>query len=219
MCNKRNITIRFNRICLLVKALGKAAVIPPLVLNVIIPLLLLGIFIRRGMCDEFLLTANRLYGVFLPFMLCWCPIFVQKFYFEDPGNELLFVGKNWNKTVDLVLILLLGICLEFVLSIPLFVFTYDLLVYWVKLAFVSLFYFGISYLISFVFGSITPTLLILIIYTAVNLFSVVQVVRFPFYYSPEAQTEFLKTELPLTVCGVAAVIITAFTVSRRRKIC
>lgn len=216
MCYRKNIAICLRRICLLVKALRRAALVPLLVLNVIIPTLLFLIYFRNGMCDELSLTANRLYGVFLPFMLCWCPIFVQKFFFEDPGNELLFVNKNRNKTTDLVLILLMEICVEFILLIPLFVFVKGFLVYWLRLVLVSFFYFGISYLISFVSRSITPTLLVLIIYTLINLFPIAQIVKFPFYYSPESQTEFLKTEFPLVVFGAMAIVITSVAVSKRR---
>lgn len=218
MLDRRNIKIHFRRLLLLVRALRTVALIPFIILNIVIPLLLLFIFLRKGAGEELQLTTNRLYGLFLPFMLCWCSIFVQKFYFEEPGCELLFVNSTKGKTTDMVLLFFLGIGLELLLLMPLFILVQGFRQYCFGLFPVSLFYFGFSYLLSFAFRSITPTLLVSVVYTLLNLISPLQTVHFPFYYSPESQTDFLRCEFPLALTGIAAVAVTSLMMLKRRKV-
>ena len=158
------------------------------------------------------------------FTVCFCRScfagvrFLFKSYFEEPGCELLFVTSTKGKTTDMVLLFLLEIGLELLLLMPLFIFVQGFRQYCFGLFPVSLFYFGFSYLLSFAFRSITPTLLVSVVYTLLNLISPLQTVHFPFYYSPESQTEFLRCELPLALTGIAAVAVTSLMMLKRRKV-
>ncbi len=218
MCSKRNLIIRLRRVVLLIKALHMNAAVPIAVLNIAFPFLLLLIYHSKGMCEELTITANRLYGLFFPPMICWCPIFVQKFYFEEAGCELLFINGSRNKTADLLWIFCFGISLELLLLTPVCFYVYGFLRYCLRLLLVTIFYFGTTYLISFLAHSITPTLLFTVVYTVMNLFSPGQTVHFPFYYSPESQPDILKCELPLSAIGVTAVAVTSFLMSKRKSI-
>lgn len=210
MRNKRNITLYFERIRLLLKALKWNAYVPVLFINVIIPLINLMIYLRKGVGNDLTTSINQLLQIFIPFLSCWWCIFIFRFFYEDHGAEILFVNSNRNKLIEILplfLIMLIDIAITtfpYIWIVERFIFIF------LRIILVCIFYLGISILVTMVTKSITPTLLILLVYTLANLLSPLQETVFPFYYAPEVSPNLLLCEIPLALFGLVFIGISVF---------
>lgn len=217
MCDKRNLAVGARRTFLLFKALRFAGVVPFAVLNVFVPSLLLLIYLRKGAGEEFSRTARQLFGLLSPFLTCWWAVFVQRFFVEDPGFELLFVGREKSGFSSLLVFFLFGAANSFLAAVPFFFLSAGFFSYWLRLLLVSVFFFGAAYFVSFFTRSVTAAVLFLVIYVLLNIFSFQSVVTFPFYYSPESENAVVRSELPLAVLGLALIGFTRFRARCAKK--
>lgn len=216
MCNKWYINMHKERIILLLKAQKLFASIPMLFINILIPIINLAIYVKKGVGDELNSSINQILPLFIPFFSCWWVIFCLKFFYEDKGSEILYVCSDKTKILDLSLLFLLML-LDITLSvIPYFFIIKGFIAIFLKLILICIFYFGLSFCITAVSKSITPTLLILIVYILLNTVSPLNETIFPFYYSPDIPTNIFFCEMPLALSGCIFIVI-AICVIRNRK--
>ncbi len=214
---KRNMKLYGERFLLLLKALRFNICIPIIFINIIIPLLSLLLYIKKGISDELSTNICQLYQVFIPFLSCWWIIFILRFYYEEPGSEILFVTFDRNKLLDifpLFFIMLLNITLT---SLPYFFIIENFSSYFLRIILVCFFYFGFSYSVTMISKSITPTLIGLIIYTLSNILSPLSETAFPFYYSPEVLTNIFLCEIPLASLGFILTGISIYIIKHRQS--
>ncbi len=214
---KQYLAAWLQRTLLLFRALHVAAVVPVVFMDIVLPVLLLLIFFRQGSGGHFPILARQLYGVFMPFMSCWWVVFVQKFFSEDNGCELLTANRKKSRLLDLAVFYVLGILCALISALPVVFIDRSFFFYWCRLLAVSIFIFGEIYFVSVVFGSTMPTIFSTVIYVLINLFSPCSTVRFPLYYSPESEPDLLFCELPLAAFGIA-LIVTAEVLARKGRV-
>lgn len=217
MSIKGNMKLYCERFLLLLKALHFNIYIPIIFINIIIPLLSLIFYLRKGINDEFSTNIYQLYQIFIPFLSCWWIIFILRFYYEEPWAEILFVNFDKNKLLDifpLFLIMLLDITLT---SLPYFFIIEKFSFYFLRIILVCFFYFGFSYSITMISKSITPTLIGLIVYTLSNIISPLPGTVFPFYYSPETLTNIFLCEVPLALAGIVLTAIGLYIIKHRQN--
>ena len=217
MCNKRYINIHIERIVLLLKAQKLFALIPIIFINIIIPIISLTIYVKKGVGDELDSNINQILPLFIPFFSCWWVIFSLKFFYEDKGSEILYICSDKTKILDLSLLFLLML-LDIILSvIPYFFIIEGFIFIFLNLILICIFYFGLSFCITAVSKSITPTLLILIIYILLNTVSPFNETIFPFYYSPDISTNIFFCEIPLALSGCILIVIAIYVIRYRKN--
>lgn len=217
MCNKWYINIHKERIVLLLKAQKLFALIPIIFINIIIPTISSTIYVKKGVGDELNLNINQILPLFIPFFSCWWVIFSLKFFYEDKGSEILYICSDKTKILDLSLLFLLML-LDIILSvIPYFFIIKGFIVIFLKLVLICIFYFGLSFCITAVSKSITPTLLTLIVYILLNTVSPFNETIFPFYYSPDIPTNIFFCEIPLALSGCILIVVAIYVIRYRKN--
>lgn len=217
MCNKWYINIHKERIVLLLKAQKWVALIPIIFVNILIPIINLAIYIKKGFGEELNLSINQILPIFIPFFSCWWVIFSLKSFYEDKGSEVLYICSDKAKIFDMSLLFLLIISDIIFSFIPYFFVIEGFVILFVKIILVSIFYFGLSYCITTISKSITPTLLTLIIYILLNVLSPFNETTFPFYYSPDIPSNILLCEIPLALSGCILVVISICVIKYRKN--
>lgn len=208
MYNKRYLDLHCERIILLVKALKINAFIPVMFINIIIPLINLAVFLRNGMNEYFVTNVNRMNQLFIPFLSCWWVIFIMQLYYEDKGSEVLFVNTDKYNIYDIFLLFLTNLINITLMSIPYFFIIEKYFLSFIRIILVCFFYLGIAVFTTTLLKSITPTLLLIVLYFLSNIVSPFPETLFPFYYSPEISPNILFCEIPLAILGVVFLVMT-----------
>lgn len=208
MYNKRYLDLHCERIILLVKALKINAFIPVMFINIIIPLINLAVFLKNGTNEYFITNVNRMNQLFIPFLSCWWVIFIMQLYYEDKGSEILFVNKDKYNIYDIFLLFLTNLINITLMSIPYFFIIEKYFVSFIRIILVCFFYLGITVFTTTLLKSITPTLLLIILYFLSNIISPFPETLFPFYYTPEISPNILFCEIPLAILGVMFLAMT-----------
>lgn len=207
MHNKRYLGLHCERIILLVKALKINALIPLLFINIIIPLINFAVFLRNGTNEYFITNVNKMNQLFIPFLSCWWVIFIMQLYYEDKGSEILFVNTDKYSIYDIFLLFLTNLINITIMSIPYFFIIEKYFVFFIRIILVCFFYLGITVFTTTLLKSITPTLLLIVLYLLSNIIFHFPEKLFPFYYSPETPPNILFCEIPLSVSGVVFLVM------------
>jgi hypothetical protein len=170
MGTKGNLSVLITRTKLQLKSIRLLVWLPIITINIVFPALVLFDYFRFIEQPSFFEERVRILGwMILPVSTIWWSVFAWKECMEANGNELLFLYGNRIKLWDglrLWLFLLLNMSVVYcviLLVLP----QLKLLFIWLLLT--SLFYFALSYFISFVSKSTTITLMTCLVYHLANL--------------------------------------------------
>lgn len=193
-----------RRMWLHLKNLRALALAPPLVLNVLLPFVSYLFYRQEGLGSALYFHVLEFVQYLVPFFSIWWVLFTLREYVEADGNELLFVSRSRGKLPDMLalfalyqlnaaLLLCLGGAVLPGMQLEFF-----------RLLCVSVFYFGLVYLLAFLTGSIILTLLAALAYTLLALLAqdagglFLQYIR----TSPLTLPLLLETYLPLLALGL-----------------
>lgn len=165
---KRYIKIIFERTGLHLKSLGKMTLIPVFVLDLLLPVYTYMSYKKYGVSDEMLLNIQEITLMLIPLFSVWWVIFMLKEYVDSDGNELLYVNRFKNKLTDAVMLFLLYFLNVLVIFIIYSIMFKEIWILFIIISEISLFFFGLSYFLLFVSGSIITPLAAVIIIIALN---------------------------------------------------
>ena len=150
------------------KNIGILRFVPFVILDILIPLVNIGSYRQNGLTDVFQREIISTAFMFLPFFAAWWPTFILREYIESDGNELLAFFHNKRQEslcVFTLLIYLANVSVLFLVYIKLFP-TLKLFYLWILI--ICVFYFSLSYFMSFATKSTTLTLMSGLIYAIAN---------------------------------------------------
>lgn len=177
----------------LLKNIGSLRFIPPVILNLIVPVLIvLSYFNSTDFESNFLMITQY----FFPLFSVWFALFSLRELLEAEGREIFFSARNTDvlfETGKLFLILLSDIL---ILTAVCTIMDFDFAMEFVRIISVCVFYFSLVYFLSMCTKSVSITLLAVVIYTLINAVFRSHIVRFPIYMS----TNVLSSKEALTLC-------------------
>lgn len=165
MLHKEHIKIYINRILLLLKSLKFIAKIPLFFMYLVVPLISLCGYIFKVPYEELVKNIEDLTLSFYPFFSCWWMIFAARNYWDGSGSEILFVNRNKTKAVDFICLFFLMILNIMVSSLVFFILIDGFEKTFLRIFFISVFYFGVSYFFIVVLKSMSSSLMFLCIFT------------------------------------------------------
>lgn len=173
-----------NGIILNLKTIRFISLVPLIILNILIPLLNFAVFKRNGINEELYRNLLQYSQYFMPFFSVWNVIFILREYVESDGKETLYVCSNKCKIKDI-----LGIFLISIINIAIIFIIYGFIfptMYFEFLRIVSIciLFLGITYSIAFLGKSITPVIMVLLLYTLASILSKNKL-YFPLFYTLE----------------------------------
>lgn len=194
---RKNMKLYVERICLLLKGQKFIAIVPIIIINILIPLINGLIFIKNGKCEMLNQSVNQSIQLFFPFLSSWWVIFALRFYTEEKGNEVLFIGSDKSKLRELILLFIITLANISITCIPYYWLIEEFYKIYAKTILASILYFSISYFIFSFIKSTNFTFIVLICYTLANLLKSNDITKFPFYYSTEINFDFSAVGIPM----------------------
>lgn len=213
---KRDITARIKRVYLLLQSQRFVIYGLLFVVNFLIPTLNLMTFLSNGTMSELNISIRRCFQLFLPFTSSLWFLFPFRCLVDEKGAEILFLNKDKTKLLDALLIFTMMMVNISAMSFIYSFFVNGMAYLWLRIILICIFYFGASYFLIFLTGSVTPALLFLIVYTLLNLIEPFNETLFPFYYSPEAPPSIVACEIQLAFTGVILILAGTYIAKRKR---
>lgn len=154
---------------LFLKSTNKLWIIPLIIINIIVPAVsyLLYINLRE---DAEMYIINLIYFI-LPLSSVWTSIFVSDVFFSDNAKDVLFFYSNKKRLLVSVSFFILSMINSLIIVLLHFNCIHDYLGNAVKIACISVLFYGIAMLILRLSKSSAMAVLILLLYTLVNEFS------------------------------------------------
>ena len=112
------------------------------------------------------------------------------------------MNSDRNKLTDVFILFFIMIVNVSLTFIPYYFFIEQFFLFHINVLLVCFFYLGVAYFVTTVFKSITPTVMVLVIYILANLMSPLSVTTFPFYFLSEGLMGILYCGLPLALCSL-----------------
>ena len=185
------------------KNIGCLFWLPIIVFVVLIPGLNYMQYIQNGIDEDLYLNIIR-YGQWLiPFFSVWNVIFILRESVEAQGYELFYVTRHQLKVIDILGIF--GISIVFITLLFIvygFVFS-NMLFEYIRILSISFLFLGLVYGITYLFKSITPTIITLLLYMIGTITAVNDEPVFLLFYNLEMMTWqlFLSHYLILILLG------------------
>lgn len=164
MCFKRNLSKEIRNVRYQLKGIGGFILIPIVGLYILTPLS--NIIVYLAYQDMDLLYDNILKEsqFFFPLLSVWYTFFILQHCIEEPGHDLLYI-HNRNKLFNI----LLPFMIYLVMLIPLFIVYTNLfpILWWlyIKIAVICLFYQSVTYVLAFLCGKISLSIIAILLYT------------------------------------------------------
>lgn len=202
MSGKQGLKLRFERMGLLLKAMKFNSFLPLIFIDLLVPLVNFAVYRNKGASVEFTTTVFSMIHIFVPLFSCWWVVFSLRFFYDEKGSEILFVNSDRNKLTDVFILFFIMIVNVSLTFIPYYFFIEQFFLFHINVLLVCFFYLGVAYFVTTVFKSITPTVMVLVIYILANLMSPLSVTTFPFYFLSEGLMGILYCGLPLALCSL-----------------
>lgn len=209
----------WRRVFLQLKGLRFSALVPPLVLFVVLPVLFIPLLEFFGPSEDMYRIVLQCIQTVMPFFSIWWIIFISREYIENDGNELLFTFKSktlWREYLILFIFYLFLAFFEFL------IFSYYYPAIWleyVRFFCVAFMFFSGAYALMYITGSIALTFLVIMILIIINMTVPFQQPN-PIYYIcllPFDRSIFLTVCLPQFIMAVILFIIGIISNKRFRK--
>lgn len=187
------------------KNIGVLRFVPFIVLNVLIPIVNIASYRQYGVSGEFQREIVSTALMFLPFFAAWWPMFFLREYIEADGNELLAFFHNKKQEALCFcthLIYLANVSALFFVYIKIFP---ELKLFYLWIIIVCVFYFSLSYFMSFATKSVTLTLMSSLIYAIANQVIISGKIIFMIYSTAGGYVfleEWKKIYLPLVILSI-----------------
>lgn len=209
MRNRKNLTLHFQRIILMLKSTKALFFVPVVITNVFIPFLNFVSYRANGISDELYNNIIQFSQIFIPFLSVWWVVFILRDFIDSDGNEMLYVNKKWSLLLDFIAIFFVYIIDVIILYIFYIGFFPNMKYELIKLLSICIFYFGLMFFASRLTNSITITLFILTFYLMANVMIYGLEGVFPLYYTIRAANRqmLLCNSLPLGFTGVILFIL------------
>lgn len=194
-----------GRIRLYLKNMGAFGCVPPVVMDLVVPVALVSGYLHYGRNSaELDALAMQLVQTLLPLFSVWWSLFLLRDYVEADGRELLHIAVRKRALREAALPFLIAMANVLIvlglggLLVPV-LFTEIL-----RILPACVFLFGLSYCLVYLLRSITMALFGVILYTLMNWFILVETPFFPLYMStyPIDGSQLLTLSLPLTAAGI-----------------
>ena len=208
----------FQRMCLHLKSMGLLVLVPVVVLDFLYPTLIFLAYRNVGFNEYLMMSIKDISYTYLPFFSVWYVIFSLHEYVESDGNELLYVSKRKVRLTDAAILFVLYMSN---VALYLVVFSFAFKAIWMfglMLLCVCFMYLGMTYLLLFASGSLTLTLMGLLIYTLVAVIGSTNVQNFMLYVTPYSDVQALiSMSLPQVVVGGACCLLGVWMNQRYKK--
>lgn len=212
MRNGKLLVLTIERTFLLFKNIGLLFFVPIIVVDVLIPVLNYISYSVHGISDELYYRISELTQIFIPFFSVWWVIFILKEFVDSDGCELLYT--NQKTPAKSSIFMAFGI---YCLNIIALYFIYsclfkNFLMELIKILMVCVFFFGLSLFFSKLTDSTSITILILVMYTLINLIDYKHEGIFPLYFTGEkaSLTMLFINSIPLAAIGLAFLLAGIF---------
>lgn len=208
----------FRRLFLYFKNMKWMVFIPLIMADVLIPLLAYFSYISEDV-DFFSVVMLSSY-LLIPLSSSLWSLFILKEYVEGKGNELLYVGKNKVKLLDCLIPFLLFF-VTIIIQFAFYINVDDAFKFAIiKMFFVSLLYFSLTYFFAFLTKSVPATLMVLIVYDVVNCILGIRIKNVFLLYcnlEPFSQTGLYSNLLPMFLLSLAFIFAGVFLNKRISK--
>ena len=191
---------------LLLKNIGFLRFFPFIIINIIVPfLILINLFNPKN------LEANLLaiYQYFFPLTSVWLSLFAMKEFIEADGREIYYMAGKLNILKEVLKLFIISIIDVLIILIVSLIFVPDFAIEIARILSACIFYFSLTYFISMLSKSTSIALLILILYTLINVILKSHIISFPLYCSTNIITtgELLTLCLPLLVSSIIIIAL------------
>lgn len=169
MFAKGGIHLIWRRIFLQLKNLRFFLLAPPVALFVVPPLILIPLIQNKSAFESVYGLILQYSQTVLPLFSVWWIIFVSREYVESDGNELLYVFRP--RTLFREYLILFALYMLLLLSLFLFlsvIFPYIIPEY-IRIFCICAMFFGITYSILYITGSMPLTFMIILVYSLINM--------------------------------------------------
>ena len=157
-----------KRLLLYYKQMSFWLIVPFVVLIAVVPFLYFGDLKGTHSYEEFLIAFQNDLNLFLPLIPSWCSFFVMKEYIDAKGNELLFLYGNKIKLFEYFLVSVPVWLLNFLELAIIVIINSLLLRYALCLVLVQIFIYLLLFAVVFLSGSITISMLTVMLYFIAN---------------------------------------------------
>lgn len=205
MPDKKTIS-KFNLQKYLLKNIGILRFIPFLIINIIVPLLILINLLNPKNLEANMLIITQ---YFLPFFSVWLSLFTMKEFIEADGREIYYMAGRINILKEVLKFFIISLLNVLIILAVSFIFVPVLVIETVRIVCACIFYFSLAYFVSMLSKSTSIVLLILILYTLVNVILKSHIIRFPLYCSTNiiSYSDILKFCLPLFIFSVILIAL------------
>jgi len=203
----------FMRLFYHLKNIGIPSLIPIVIFILFVPWLNYREYTINGIDEYFHLSVIRYSQWLMPFFSVWNVMFALCEPIEADGYELFYTPHQCFKIIDLLGIF--GISLIFITALHI-LYGFILPNMWfeyIRVLSICLLFLGIVYGMTNLFKSITPTILVLILYVFGTVFTVEHEPVFLLFYIPKTMTWqlFLEYYLVLVVMGCLFFLVGYYT--------
>ena len=200
MPDKRFIS-KLNLQKLLLKNIGFLRFFPFIIINIIVPLLILINLLNPKNLESNMLIITQ---YFLPLASVWLSLFAMKEFIEADGREIYYMAGKLNILKEILKLFIISVIDILIILIVSIIFVPDLSIEIVRIISACIFYFSLTYFVSMLGKSTSITLLILILYTLINVILKSHIIRFTRYCSTNiiSYSDVLKLCLPLLIMSV-----------------
>ncbi|MCI9111541.1 MAG: hypothetical protein HFJ99_03115 [Eubacterium sp.] len=204
MPDKRFVS-KLNLQKLLLKNIGFLRFFPFIIINIIVPLLILINLLNPKNLESNMLIITQ---YFLPLASAWLSLFAMKEFIEADGREIYYMAGKLNILKEILKLFIISVIDILIILIVCIIFVPALSIEIVRIVSACIFYFSLTYFVSMLGKSTSITLLILILYTLVNVILKSHIIRFPLYCSTNiiSYSDVLKLCLPLLITSVILII-------------
>lgn len=216
MPDKRNMKIILQRLCIHMKSLRINLFLPILIADVFLPLICMFTYMGEHSRINFAQTVISFSMLIIPLCSVWWSIFINRYYIEGQGNELLYVCKNKIKTLDTLLSFVIFYFTS-IIQFAAYINIDDSLVYEpLKLFIISLFYYASTQFFAFLTGSVAITLFSAFGYLLISFIITASGSQYIDLYDFSLEI-FLTMYLPLIIVSAVLLIISIILNKKRIK--
>lgn len=187
------------------KNIGWLFWLPIAVFTLLIPGLNYMQYTQSGIKEDLYLNIIR-YGQWLmPFFSVWNVIFILRESVEAQGYELFYMIHRQLKIIDILGVFGIGIAFTTLLFIVYGLMFPNMIFEYIRILSISLLFLGIVYSVTYLFKSITPTIMLLLLYVLGTITAVSDEPIFLLFYNREVMSWqlFLSHYLVLILLGIS----------------
>lgn len=190
----------------LLKNIGTLRFIPFIIINILVPLLILINLLNPKNLEANMLIITQ---YFLPFFSVWLSLFTMKEFIEADGKEIYYMAGRINILKEIIKFFIISLLNILIILAVSFIFVPVLVIETIRIVCSCIFYFSLAYFVSMLSKSTSISLLILILYTLVNVILKSHIIRFPLYCSTNiiSYNDILKVFLPLFIVSVILIAL------------